>query len=42
MRGYNGSQKTHFRFNKEFFWQGMRKNIRKFIRECEVCQKNKT
>lgn len=26
----------------EFFWNRMRNDIRKFIRECEVCQRNKT
>ena len=39
--GHNGSQKTYNRL-KEFFWLGMRKDIGRFIRECEVCQRNET
>ncbi|KAA8531351.1 hypothetical protein F0562_006060 [Nyssa sinensis] len=42
MGGHTGSQKTHSRLKREFFWHGMRKDIRKYIRECEVCQRNKT
>jgi hypothetical protein len=36
MGGHTSSQKTHYRFKREFFWHGLRKDIRKFIRECEV------
>ena len=36
------SYKSYSRLKKEFFWAGMRKNIRHFIKECEVCQRNKT
>jgi hypothetical protein len=36
MGGHTGSQKTHSRLKREFFWHGLRKDIRKFIRECEV------
>ena len=42
MGGHTGSQKTHARLKKEFFWHGMRKDIRQMIKECEVCQRNKT
>ena len=40
--GHTGSQKTHSRLKKEFYWQGMRKHVRQFIKECESCQRNKT
>uniref|UniRef100_A0A6N2KZ88 Integrase catalytic domain-containing protein n=1 Tax=Salix viminalis TaxID=40686 RepID=A0A6N2KZ88_SALVM len=40
--GHMGSHKTYSRLNKEFFWAGMRKDIRQFIKECEICQRNKT
>ena len=41
MGGHTGLEKTHSRIKKEFFRRGMRKDIRKFIRECEVFQRNK-
>ena len=41
MGGHAGSSKTHSRLKREFFWHGLRKDIKKFIRECEVCQRNK-
>ena len=40
--GHTGSQKTYSRLKKEFYWQGMRNDIRRIIRECEICQRNKT
>ena len=42
MGGHTGSQKTHSRLKRKFFWHGMRKDIRCIIKECEVCQRNKT
>ena len=40
--GHTGSHKTHSRLKKEFFWHGMRKHIRQFIKECEICQRHKS
>ena len=40
--GHTGSQKTYSRIKKEFFWHGMKKDIQRIIKECEVCQRNKT
>lgn len=38
----------HFRYHKivqrakaDFYWKGMSKDIKKFVKECEVCQANK-
>ena len=27
---------------REFYWNGMRKDVRTYIRECDVCQCNKS
>jgi hypothetical protein len=37
-----GTQKTYSRLKKEFYWPGMRQGVREFIRECDICQRNKT
>jgi hypothetical protein len=33
--------KTHQRIKKDFFWEGMKKDIQKFVRECQLFQINK-
>ena len=40
--GHTGTLKTYARIKREFFWNGMRNAVRNFIRECDVCQCNKT
>jgi hypothetical protein len=37
-----GAQKTYSRLKKEFYWPGMRQEVRRFVKECEACQRNKT
>lgn len=41
MAGRSGYEKTLHRAKKDFYWKGMRKDLKKFIRECELCQQNK-
>lgn len=41
MAGHFGYDKTLQRARRDFYWKGMRNEIKKFIRECEVCQQNK-
>jgi hypothetical protein len=41
LAGHMGAMKSYSRLKKEFYWSGMRKGVRKFIKECEVCQRNK-
>jgi hypothetical protein len=36
-----GVMKSYSRLKKEFYWSGMRKGVRKFIKECKVCQRKK-
>ena len=39
--GYSGFLKTYHRVKKEFFWDGLKSDIQKFVAECLVCLRNK-
>eukprot|EP00253_Pinus_taeda_P018529 PITA_18529 len=39
--GHSGFLKTYHRVKKEFFWEGLKSNIQKFVVQCLVCQQNK-
>ena len=39
--GHSGFLKTYHRVKKEFFWDGLKSDIEKFVAECLVCQQNK-
>ena len=39
--GHSGFLNTYHRVKKEFFWDGLKYDIQKFVAECLVCQKNK-
>jgi hypothetical protein len=39
--GHLGYHKTVHRAKLDFYWKGMRNDIKKFVRECEICQVNK-
>jgi hypothetical protein len=41
MAGHSGFLKTYQRIKKYFLGEGMKKDIQKFVRECQVCQRNK-
>jgi hypothetical protein len=41
MVGHSGFLKSHQRIKKDFFWEELKKYIQKFIRERQVCQRNK-
>ncbi|KAL1356594.1 hypothetical protein AAHE18_05G195900 [Arachis hypogaea] len=41
MAGHHGELKTYKAIGELFFWPGLRKNIHKFIQECDVCQSTK-
>lgn len=41
MAGHLGYDKTIQRAKQDFYWKGMRKEIKRFTRECDVCQQNK-
>jgi hypothetical protein len=39
--GHSGFTKTYDRVKRSFFWDGTKQDIRYFVAECEVCQRNK-
>ena len=39
--GQWGFLKTYHRIKKDFFWDGLKSDIQKFVAECLVCQQNK-
>ena len=39
--GHSQFLKTYHRVKKDFFWDGLKSDIQKFVAECLVCQKNK-
>ena len=38
---HSGFLKTYHLVKKEFFWDGLKSDIQKFVAECLVCQHNK-
>ena len=42
MAGHSGFLKSYQRDKREFFWHGMKANIKAFVRECDVCQRIKS
>ena len=39
--GHKGVSKTYWRIRADYYWEGMRNNVQKFIRECKTCQEYK-
>jgi hypothetical protein len=39
--GMQGYDKTNHRARKAFFWPGMKSDVKRFIRECDICQRVK-
>jgi len=39
--GNSGFLKTYHRVKKDFFWDGLKNNVQRFVAECVVCQQNK-
>lgn len=42
MGGHSGVAATTQRLSSIFFWKGMRRHIRAYIRDCDICLRNKT
>jgi hypothetical protein len=41
LAGHAGYDKTIHKARKDFYWPGMKTDVKKFIRECDVCQRVK-
>jgi hypothetical protein len=39
--GHSGFLKTYHRVKKDFFWDGLKTDVQRFLVECLVCQQNK-
>ena len=42
MGGHSGMFRTYKRIAPSFYWVGMKKDIRDYIRCCDTCQRNKS
>ena len=41
LRGHSSYLKTLYRVKQDFFWWGMKKDVKDHIRDCEICQRIK-
>ncbi|KAF5443243.1 hypothetical protein F2P56_035816, partial [Juglans regia] len=39
--GHSGYLQTYQRAKRDFYWQGMKNDIKRLVRECDICQINK-
>lgn len=39
--GHQGVSRTFKKISKLYTWKGMKKDVKKFVKKCELCQKNK-
>jgi hypothetical protein len=39
--GHSGFLKTYHRVKREFFWDGLKTDVQRFVEKCLVCQQNK-
>ncbi|KAL0540054.1 hypothetical protein IC582_024282 [Cucumis melo] len=39
--GHSGFLRTYKRMSGELFWKGMKTDIKKYVEQCEICQRNK-
>jgi hypothetical protein len=39
--GHSVFLKTYHRVKKEFFWDGLKNDVQRFVEKCLVCQQNK-
>ena len=38
LEGHSGFLKTLHRVKRDFYWPGLRADVRKMVRECDTCQ----
>ena len=41
LRGHSGFLRTYKRMCGELYWKGMKTDVKKYVEQCEVCQRNK-
>jgi hypothetical protein len=41
LASHMGMHKTYSKLRKKFYWPGLEQDVRTYIRECDVCQRNK-
>jgi hypothetical protein len=41
LANHAGYDKTIYRATKDFFWPGLKSDVKRFIRECDLCQRVK-
>ena len=39
--GYSGIEGTKKRIGDHFYWKGLKHDVKEFVKQCEVCQRNK-
>jgi len=39
--GHSGDDLTYRRIKEKFYWKGLQREVRKWVLECHICQKNK-
>ena len=39
--GHPGYLKTLHRLQKDFYWSGLRQDLKQYVRKCDICQKLK-
>ena len=42
LAGHLGIFKTYRKLRKRFYWNGMKEDVKKYVNECKVFQKNKS
>lgn len=39
--GHSGFVRTYLRVSRSFFWKGLKRDVKKFMTACDVCQHHK-
>ena len=39
--GHSGFLRTYKRMSGELFWKGMKAEVKRYVEECDICQRNK-
>lgn len=39
--GHSGYKLTYRKVKEQFYWKGMQKEVKRWVPQCDICQKNK-